>query len=526
MRILAEKSPDKAALARSGYDAVLLVGHEPTKANLKPLRAALKSLASADQSASSQVNLIAADGIAGGRLIVAPTGPVTRDFDDVRRYAEAASRGIQRARDAGAKAVLLVLQPSPKTSSGQSDYSHAATIAALGACGGLWQPLEARRDLGQKNVEPVQKLGVTVLGGEFSSKAAKWVAAVHEGMRLTRDLAGTNPELMAPLKFAAYVQAACKGSAVKVTVNKDKARLEKGYPLLMAVARSSMAVARHRPCVVRMEYKPKGKITRTILLAGKGVTYDTGGADLKVGGHMAGMSRDKGGAAAAAGVVLAAARLGLTGVHLIAELGCVRNSIGSDAFVADEIIKSHAGCRVRIGNTDAEGRLVLADLLSHLRLDAGKATGPELFSVATLTGHAGRAVGDYNIALDNGPARSKSTSESLSAAGDLLGDPFEVSRLRREDYAFVAGKTKADDVLQCNNAASSATARGHQFPAAFLVLAAGLDGHGNDSKSPLPFTHIDIGGSGCEGGDWQHGNPSARPVVAMLAALCGATPPK
>ena len=66
----------------------------------------------------------------------------------------------------------------------------------------------------------------------------------------------------------------------------------------------------------------------------------------------------------------------------------------------------------------------------------------------------------------------------------------------------------------------------HQFPAAFLVLAGGLEQCGNDGATPLPFTHIDIGGSGCEGGDWQHGTPSARPVVAMLAALCGGAPPK
>tara|TARA_R110002072_G_scaffold269079_3_gene428214 strand:+ start:8402 stop:9973 length:1572 start_codon:yes stop_codon:yes gene_type:complete len=523
MRILAEKSPETAVLARSGYDAVVLVGHDPVKAKIQPLKDALKSLAAADASAASAVNFVAASGIAGDRLIVAPTGPVTRDYDDVRRYAEAASRGIKRARDAGAKSVLLAVQTPPKSG---NEHGHAATIAALGACGGLWQPLEAREDLGTKNVEPITKIGVCALDGSFSKGAAKWVAAVEEGMRLARDLCGTNPERMAPLKFGAYVQAACRGTAVKVSINKDKAKLEKGYPLMMAVARSSMAVARHRPCVVRMEYKPKGTIKRTILLAGKGVTYDTGGADLKVGGHMAGMSRDKGGAAAAAGVVLAAAKLGLKGVHVIAELGCVRNSIGSDAYVADEIIKSHAGCRVRIGNTDAEGRMVLADLLSNLRVTAKKTTGPELFTVATLTGHAGLAVGDYNIALDNGPARRAGTSESLSAAGDTLGDPFEVSRLRREDYAFVAGKTKADDVLQCNNAPSSGTARGHQFPAAFLVLAGGLENHGNDSKSPLPFTHIDIGGSGCEGGDWQHGMPSARPIVSMLAALCGAAPPK
>jgi leucyl aminopeptidase len=60
---------------------------------------------------------------------------------------------------------------------------------------------------------------------------------------------------------------------------------------------------------------------------------------------------------------------------------------------------------------------------------------------------------------------------------------------------------------------------------AFLCLASGLQKHGGDSAVPMPFTHVDIGGSGCEGGDWQHGRPSGRPLVAMLAALCGAMPP-
>jgi leucyl aminopeptidase len=234
---------------------------------------------------------------------------------------------------------------------------------------------------------------------------------------------------------------------------------------------------------------------------------------------MAGMSRDKGGAAAVAGFMLSVARLGLSGVKVIAELGVVRNSIGPDSFVADEIIASHAGVRVRIGNTDAEGRLVLADLLSHLREDARQATAPRLFSVATLTGHASRAVGPYNIALDNGPARAAGVAEALSKQGDQWGDPFEVSRLRREDYDFVAPRSRADDLLSCNNLPSSATPRGHQFPMAFLAIASGLDRHGSDAAQPLAFTHIDIGGSGVEGSDWQHGRPSARPLVAMLAAL-------
>jgi leucyl aminopeptidase len=198
----------------------------------------------------------------------------------------------------------------------------------------------------------------------------------------------------------------------------------------------------------------------------------------------------------------------------------VRNSIGADAFVSDEIVTSHAGVRVRIGNTDAEGRLVLADLLSHLRLRALSEPAAWILSVATLTGHAVRAVGSYSIALDNRAARQAGVAARLAEAGDAWGDPFEVSRLRREDWDFVKPRSKADDVLSCNNAASSATPRGHQFPAAFLAIASGLDRHSHRSSDPaIAFTHVDIGGSAMEGCDWQHGRPTGAPVVGLLAAL-------
>ncbi|MBL8726838.1 MAG: leucyl aminopeptidase family protein [Planctomycetes bacterium] len=515
--ITAVKSPEKAAASGSGFDAVVLVGHAPATVDVPALQSHLLAAAAADARFQHVVGLIAAAGVAGGRLIVAPTGHLFRDHDDVRRYAEAAAKGMRRARDAGATKVLLLVEAPP---SGEV-YQLAARVAALGAAGALWQPLEAREALGEKAVEPVQKIGVGVIGGTFTDADAAWVEATEAGLRLTRDLCGTDPERMAPPKFAAYVQQALADLPVKITVQKDVKKLRQDYPLLMAVARASLGVARHRPCVVRLEYTPKGKIEHTLLFAGKGVTYDTGGADLKTDGHMAGMSRDKGGAAAVAGLFLTAARLKRKGVRLIAELGVVRNSIGSEAYVSDEIVTSHAGCRVRIGNTDAEGRLVLADLLSHLRLDGCKEDEPRLVSVATLTGHAGRAVGPYNIALDNGPARALGVAASLMEHGDRCGDPFEVSRLRREDFDFVQPKSKADDVLSCNNAPSSATPRGHQFPMAFLCLASGLDKHGTDSAVPLPFTHIDIGGSGCEDGDWQHGRPTGRPLVAMLTALFG-----
>jgi hypothetical protein len=133
---------------------------------------------------------------------------------------------------------------------------------------------------------------------------------------------------------------------------------------------------------------------------------------------MAEMSCDKGGAGAVIGFFAALSRLRPAGIRCVAEIGAVRNSVGSDGFATDEILTSHAGVRVGIGNTDAEGRLVLADLLSHPRSSAGDAVAQRLFSVATLTGHVGRAYGPYTAALDNHAARADGVAAALAEAGE------------------------------------------------------------------------------------------------------------
>ena len=251
------------------------------------------------------------------------------------------------------------------------------------------------------------------------------------------------------------------------------------------------------------------------MLVGKAVTYDTGGADLKTGGHMAGMSRDKGGGAAVAGFMKTLAELKPKGIKVVAKIAAVRNSIGTDAYVADEIITAHSGKRVRIGNTDAEGRLAMVDSLSHFRQQAVNEVNPQLFTVATLTGHALLSVGPYTILVENGPARKNGLGDHIAQSGDLWGDGCDISRSRREDWDIIRARTKADDVLSSNNGPSATTKRGHQFPMAFLSLASGLDNHGNSSESPIPYIHVDIAGSGVESGDWQHDKPTAAPVLAL-----------
>ncbi len=494
-------------LSHTDHDALVVVAHAP----LAERTAAIGPVAAAAIDALSRADAAFPKGgkppvilpwspAPGRRVVVSALGALTEDTDDVRALAEATSAAVARAVDAGAKRPLLVVTQPP-----DARFAHALDVAALAALASQWSPLEARE--AGKAKPSAESITVVGLGDDRAAR----LGAVELGRALCRDIAGTEPERMSPRRIAALCVETFAGTGVTVEVTHDVAT----YPLLAAVARASQIVERHRPCVVELRYRPSGPVTRTLLLIGKGVTYDTGGADLKTDGSMAGMSRDKGGAAAVAGVVRAAAALALPGVEVVGLLGLVRNSVGEESFVSDEIITSRAGVRVRIGNTDAEGRLVLADLLCRAKELASGAKDPVLVSIATLTGHVYRAFGPYTGHIGNRAARDAGVSDALDKLGELWGEPMERSRPRREDYAFVAPKSPAEDVLSSNRLASVATPRGHQFPFAFLDIASGLKG------SSLPFVHIDIAGSAFSPPDWQTGTPTAAPVLSLIGYLAG-----
>lgn len=515
------------------WDALLLVCPSDLSGVSSDLVQAIQTARILDErlSQTGQAQLIICEQGLGKRLVLSLVGDLQGDCDDVRIWRDAARLAMECALAVGVQRPVLWVTGVPTKAWLGERHQRAREVAALGAMSALWHPLEAREQARGRSLEALALClegaeGELGAEGDYADRAraawSTWLMGVEHGRCLARDVAGTEPERMAPPKVEELCKKVFKDSAVQFEVIKDPTVLLKEYPLLSAVARASMQVKRHQPRVVWLRYEGEGELNRSLYFAGKGVTYDTGGADLKTDGHMAGMSRDKGGAAAVIGFFLTLAQLKPKGIRAVAAIGLVRNSIGSESFVTDEIITSHAGIRVRIGNTDAEGRLVLADLLSHLRVDAlsnkTKAILPQLFTVATLTGHAGRAVGPYSICLDNGEAERQGVSAELFDAGERSGDCFERSRLRREDYAFVRPRSLADDVLSCNNEPSSGTARGHQFPMAFLIKAAGLESHGRQSAMPLAYTHLDIGGSGVEGGDWQHGRPTAAPVLAWAEA--------
>ncbi|MDY7226403.1 hypothetical protein [Hyalangium rubrum] len=506
-RVVIEGAAEVSAAKEA--DALVIVAPAPLRVALEGLglslegKRAVEAALAADRAlaeGSPAPTVVASSAAPGGRIILAPTAPIVHDTDDCRVLSEASAAAVSRAVQAGASnPVLLVGVPKG------ARFSRALEACALAAAGTAWEPLEARESPSRR-APPTELRKLTVVN--LSSQAAAWVSALEAGRMICRDLVTGGPERLAPLRFAAYCEEAFAGTGVKVSVQKDVS----GYPLLAAVAQASMVVERHRPCVVSLELVPEGPVTRTLLIAGKGVTYDTGGADVKTDGGMAGMSRDKGGAATAAGLVRALAERKVPGLRVVALLGMVRNSIGEESFVSDEIITGRSGVRVRIGNTDAEGRLVLADLLAALKESADPASSV-LLSVATLTGHVYRAFGPYVGAIENGAARAQGFIRTLSEAGELLGEPLESTVPRREDYLFVAPKAPTEDVLSSNRLASVDTPRGHQGPFAFIDVAAGLRG------SQLPFVHLDISGVVVTPADWQAGRPTGSPIASLVEAL-------
>jgi len=503
--------------ATSDYDCTVIVGEKYDEKLypdfIQPSLAAIKQLVDCDASDDIRVSVVTEG---EPKLVVwSPTGPLNRDYDDVRRYKDAADKGIKRALKAGKKKPLLVVDGTDGPRS--QDYQDAVLVSLLGAFEAIYVPIEVREALPDKS-KKIQALGLCSKEFKSDEEAEKLIdnaCGIEHGRIITRDIGGSDPERMAAEKVEEYLRAVFNGTSIKMSVVAGHSNFIKDYPLFAAVDRCADTVHRHQGRIIYLEYTGED-VKTTHMFVGKGVTYDTGGADVKAGGHMAGMHRDKCGAATVGGIFGMLEKLRPKGVKVVGRLAMVRNSVGANSYVSDEIVTSAAGVRVRVGNTDAEGRMAMTDPLHHTKLQALNEVNPHLYTIATLTGHAVLAMGEaYTIVMDNGPARTEKFAQKIQEIGHKLSDPFEISTLRREDYAFIAGRNEYEDVIQCNNEPSSRTCRGHQFPAAFMIKASGLDKHGLDSEKPLKYTHLDIAGSS---GPYP-GIPTAAPLIAFAKVM-------
>lgn len=212
------------------------------------------------------------------------------------------------------------------------------------------------------------------------------------------------------------------------------ALLRAGLGGIHAVGRT--AVEAPRMLVFTCTPKAKARAKRHVALVGKGVTYDTGGLSLKVGGAMVGMKADMGGAAAVLGAFLALAKSGppckVSAVICLAE-----NAIGPAAFKNDDVIRMHSGYQVEINNTDAEGRLLLGDGVSYAARKLGADT---VVDIATLTGAQGIATGNLHGALvSDDEELERRMIEAGRASGDLVHPlPFAPEFYRSEFASKIA----------------------------------------------------------------------------------------
>ena len=209
----------------------------------------------------------------------------------------------------------------------------------------------------------------------------KSLTAIAAGLYLARDLINTPANDLGPAELADAATALASefGAAVKITEGDDLAR---GFPLIHAVGDSS----ERRPRLIDLTWGEAG--APKVTLVGKGVVFDTGGLDIKSASAMALMKKDMGGGAAVLGLARMIMASGLP-VRLRVLVPAVENAISSRAFRPGDVLSSRKGLTVEIGNTDAEGRLVLADALAL----ADEDEPDTLICMATLTGAARVALG-------------------------------------------------------------------------------------------------------------------------------------
>jgi leucyl aminopeptidase len=219
-----------------------------------------------------------------------------------------------------------------------------------------------------------------------------------EAMMLVRDLVNTAPADMVPADLAAVAErtAAVHGLGVRVLDENELAK--EGFGGILAVGMGSA----HPPRLVRLEYTHPGA-ERTVVFAGKGITFDSGGLSLKPPKAMETMKADMSGAAAVLAAVQAIAALG-PAVNVVGYLPLAENMPGGGAQRPSDVITIHGGKTVEVLNTDAEGRLVLADALARSAADAPSL----LVDVATLTGA-------QTVALGNRTAGVMASDDSLAA---------------------------------------------------------------------------------------------------------------
>ena len=407
------------AIARTPDGPVLVAGDELPTA----LRTALSEVLASGAAtlgitgAADEVRKVPSAGsVAAPVIVLTGLGDVDDTWapESLRRAAGAATREL-----GGAGSVALAL-PS-------ADLVQLAAVIEGALLGAYAYTRYRATDAAAKAVAVAQIEVVTALAKDKGAKAALARAEVlAEAVHATRDLINTAPNDLYPAAFADLAKEAAKGTGIKVTVLDEKALTAGGYGGLIGVGQGSV----RGPRLVKVAYSPS-RPTAKVALVGKGITFDSGGISIKPAAGMEAMKSDMSGAAAVLHTVVAAARLGLP-VAVTGWLCLAENMPSGSAQRPSDVITIRGGTTVEVLNTDAEGRLVLADGL----VAATEEKPDVVLDIATLTGAQVVALGHRVSAVMGTDA----VRDEVIAAAGASGEQFWPMPLPEELRAGLASK--------------------------------------------------------------------------------------
>lgn len=418
------------------------------------------------------LELVAPEGLGVSRLLLAGMG-AAKDLKPAS-YETLAGKMVGRLDKARIKQAAIAADvPERAGLTAHEAAAHTAFGATLAAY---------RFDTYRTKQKPDQKPAlarVTVMTGVQARSKKLWehLSAVAEGVRLARDLMNEPPNVLYPASFAKR----CKDLAprgLKVEVLGEKQMEKLGMGSLLGVGQGSVRESQ----LVVMRWDGGAAKAKPVAFVGKGVTFDTGGISLKPGAGMEDMKGDMGGAAAVTGTMLALAARKAK-VNAVGVIGLVENMPDAGAQRPGDIVTSMSGQTIEIQNTDAEGRLVLADALWYTQ-DRFK---PKfMIDLATLTGAILVALGEEHAGLF---ASDDKLAGQLSEAGTATGE--KVWRLPLSDgYDKLINSKFADMRNIGGRNAGSITAA--QFLKRFT--------------NGVPWVHLDIAGTA-----WQSSNKPTVP---------------
>ncbi|MFN7171906.1 MAG: leucyl aminopeptidase family protein [Fimbriimonadaceae bacterium] len=324
-------------------------------------------------------------------------------------------------------------------------------------------PGSAAREETYRTLEPV-------IWNEDSREAYWRGVRTGTAENFARTLAQTPPNVATPFWMAEVARELAQKNDLIYSVLRFDELAENDLTGLINVGKAS----ENPPCLVRLEYRPTEGFQKTVVLIGKTITYDTGGLSLKTRDGMVGMKVDKSGGCAVLGAMQLLAQVIRPDVRVVALLAAAENTISDEAYKPDDVLRFRNGVTVEVTNTDAEGRLVLADALCWA---CDQEQADCILDIATLTGGIVTALGDQFAGLF---CTNPRLQEHLVRIGDATGEPLWPMPLT-EGYRDMMRSEVADIV----NSAKKRTAHPVQG-AAFLSYFVDKN---------IPWAHIDIAGT-------------------------------